>query len=110
MSASDQRAAEDRVHAAVDQLLHDPDPITAIRQVTELADQAIPYLRAAKRAAVYRAKMTGMSWTALSEQLLIRESNVRAIVARHCRDTGDPWPPRRPITRPPRARDLRGVE
>lgn len=98
--------------ATVDQLLDD-DPLTAIRQIADFTEKAIPYLRAARRAAVYRAKTRGegMTWPALAQALGIRESNVKAIVARHCRDTGDPWPSRSGTSRtpPPRAMDLRGL-
>lgn len=101
------------LHAAVEQLLDD-DPLTAIRQVSGFTDLAIPYLRAARRAAIYRAKTRGkgMSWPALAQALGIRENNVKAIVARHCRDTGDPWPRRAGVERrpPAGALDLRGVQ
>jgi hypothetical protein len=113
MTQNDQRSAERMLHAAVDQLLNDDDPLTCLRQLDEFNEAAIPYVRAARRAAVYRAKTRGqgMSWGALAEAMGVRENNVRRIVARHCRETGDPWPKRAGLERrrPPNAIDMRGL-
>lgn len=64
-------------------------------------EEGIPYLHAARRAAIYRAKTNPrMSWPALAEALGIRENTLRRAVRRHCDDTGDPWPSRGSVTRP----------
>lgn len=89
------------------------DLVKVVLDLGDFNDTVVPYLWAARRAAIYRAKVrgSGMSWKALADALGMRETNVRAAVARHCRDTGDPWPPRAGSyqARPTKVRDLRHV-
>jgi hypothetical protein len=101
MDMRSQRGAEDMLRAAVDQLLDTDDPITGVRQLEAFIEQAVPYLYAARRAALYRAKTKPpVPWGRLAEVLDRRESNLRRMVHRHCEETGDPWPTRGSTTRP----------
>jgi hypothetical protein len=110
MDMRSQRGAEDLLRSAVEQLLDAPDPITGVRQIEEFIAVAMPYLWAARRAAIYRAKTSPpIPWTQLAQVLDKREANVRDAVRRHCDDTGDAWPRpgRSSAPRPTRVIDLR---
>lgn len=110
MDTRSQRSADDLLRRTVDQLL-DADPVTGVRQIEAFIADALPYLRAARRAAVYRAKTVdgGMSWTDLARAIDTRPTYLRRIIAQHCRETGDPWPARAgTVNERPRVRyDLR---
>ena len=112
MDMRSQRGAEDVLKQAVDHLLAEQDPVTRVRQLDAFIETAIPYLWAARRAALYKAKTDPpIPWPQLADLLEVRENNLRTAVRRHCDDTGDPWPTRGSTTRPrPRhVIDLRGV-
>lgn len=111
MDTRNQRSAEDLLRRTVDELL-DNDPVTGVRQIERFNEDAIPYLRAARRAAIYRAKTVngGMSWTDLARALDTRPTYLRRAIARHCKETGDPWPQKAGVVveRPRAKYDLRG--
>jgi hypothetical protein len=112
MDMRSQRGAEDTLKQAVDQLLGERDPVTRVRQLDAFIQTAIPYLWAARRAALYKAKTDPpMPWPALAELLEVRENNLRTAIRRHCDDTGDAWPTRGSSSKPPprNVMDLRGL-